>query len=187
MAIVVSLRPSTHSELGEALREESRADTRCWLGDISPEWHHEQMTSPDAEHLSVICDGMAAGFVVLAGLTGTHGSVEMRRVVVYSAARGRGVGAATMSATLHRAFAVHGAHRAWLDVKSHNAIALRLYRSIGLVPEGELRESVREPDGGYSSMIIMSMLDREWRRDKRAVDRFAPLGSTTKVRERNES
>jgi diamine N-acetyltransferase len=53
------------------------------------------------------------------------------------------------------------AHRFWLDVKSLNRRALALYESEGFVEEGRLRESVRAGDA-YDSLIVMSMLDREY-------------------------
>ena len=52
-------------------------------------------------------------------------------------------------------------HRFWLDVKSLNQRAQALYASEGFVEEGRLRESVRAGDG-YDSLIVMSMLDREY-------------------------
>jgi RimJ/RimL family protein N-acetyltransferase len=57
------------------------------------------------------------------------------------------------------------AHRFWLDVKQLNTRALALYQSEGFVEEGRLRESVRvTADGadGYDSLVVMSMLDREY-------------------------
>jgi RimJ/RimL family protein N-acetyltransferase len=57
------------------------------------------------------------------------------------------------------------AHRFWLDVKSLNTRALALYQSEGFVEEGRLRESVRVMiDGvdGFDTLIVMSMLDREY-------------------------
>ena len=57
------------------------------------------------------------------------------------------------------------AHRFWLDVKQLNTRALALYASEGFVEEGRLRESVRVSiDGadGYDSLVVMSMLDREY-------------------------
>jgi RimJ/RimL family protein N-acetyltransferase len=57
------------------------------------------------------------------------------------------------------------AHRFWLDVKQLNQRALALYASEGFVEEGRLRESVRLQDGGvqrYDSLVVMSMLDREY-------------------------
>ena len=72
------------------------------------------------------------------------------------------------------AFRDLGAHRFWLDVKSANARALSLYRSEGFVEEGRLRESVRS-GGGYDSLIVMSLLEPEYRalvvaRETRSAD-----------------
>jgi RimJ/RimL family protein N-acetyltransferase len=53
------------------------------------------------------------------------------------------------------------AHRFWLDVKLLNARAQALYASEGFVEEGRLRESVRLAEG-YETLIVMSMLDREY-------------------------
>jgi diamine N-acetyltransferase len=50
-------------------------------------------------------------------------------------------------------------------VKQLNTRALALYASEGFVEEGRLRESVRVSiDGadGYDSLVVMSMLDREY-------------------------
>jgi RimJ/RimL family protein N-acetyltransferase len=50
-------------------------------------------------------------------------------------------------------------------VKSLNTRALALYESEGFVVEGRLRESVRvTSDGvdGYDSLVVMSLLDREY-------------------------
>jgi RimJ/RimL family protein N-acetyltransferase len=57
------------------------------------------------------------------------------------------------------------AHRFWLDVRSLNTRALALYKSEGFVEEGTLRESVRisnDTADGYDSLVVMSMLDREY-------------------------
>ena len=57
------------------------------------------------------------------------------------------------------------AHRYWLDVKQLNTRAQALYLSEGFVEEGRLRESVRLTGNnadGYDSLIVMSLLDREY-------------------------
>jgi RimJ/RimL family protein N-acetyltransferase len=63
------------------------------------------------------------------------------------------------------AFTQLKAHRFWLDVKALNTRAFKLYQGEGFVEEGRLRESVRvTTDGadGYDSLIVMSLLDREY-------------------------
>ena len=54
-----------------------------------------------------------------------------------------------------------GAHRFWLDVRTHNARARGVYESEGFVAEGTLRECVRGADG-FDSLVVMSMLQAEF-------------------------
>jgi diamine N-acetyltransferase len=162
MPNLLSLRATSADELPLAYAEEADPGTRCWLGDTSPAWHHGLLEAMDAEHLTIVCGDRPAGFVVLAGIGDASGSVELRRIVTYQSHRGQGIGRLAMIAALERAFAVYGAHRVWLDVKPGNSVARNLYTSLGMIIEGELREVIREPDGTYSSLVVMAMLDREW-------------------------
>ena len=104
-----------------------------------------------------------SGFVILQGCRNPNGSVELKRLVLQ--AKGRGLGRAAVRQLKAMAFTQMKAHRFWLDVKALNTRAFDLYRSEGFVEEGRLRESVRlSGDGadGYDSLIVMSLLDREY-------------------------
>jgi diamine N-acetyltransferase len=59
------------------------------------------------------------------------------------------------------AFDEAGAHRVWLDVKDANARAQALYESEGFVREGVLRETLREDDGTWSSLVLMVQLETD--------------------------
>ena len=90
-------------------------------------------------------------------------SVELKRIVLQ--AKGQGLGRECVRLLKQMAFRDLKAHRFWLDVKALNTRAQVLYASEGFVEEGRLRESVRVTiDGadGYDSLIVMSMLDREY-------------------------
>jgi RimJ/RimL family protein N-acetyltransferase len=50
----------------------------------------------------------------------------------------------------------------WLDVFEDNFRAQHGYRSLGFVEEGMLRECVHH-DGRYRSLILMGMLESEYR------------------------
>jgi RimJ/RimL family protein N-acetyltransferase len=111
-----------------------------------------------------LADGLErAGFVILQGCRNPNGSVELKRLVLQS--KGRGLGRAAVRQLKALAFTQLKAHRFWLDVKALNTRAYKLYESEGFVEEGRLRESVRVTiDGadGYDSLIVMSLLDREY-------------------------
>ena len=108
-----------------------------------------------------------AGFVILQGCRNPHRSVELKRIVLQP--KGRGIGRMCVRLLKQMAFRDLHAHRFWLDVKTLNTRALALYASEGFVEEGRLRESVRVGThgagtgaAGYDSLVVMSMLDREY-------------------------
>ena len=129
--------------------------------------HEGAIRFPDFRHFIVEAGPgyPSAGFVILQGCRNPHRSIELKRIVLQPAVQGRGIGSACIRLLAQMAFRDLGAHRFWLDVKALNVRAQALYRSEGFVEEGRLRESVRlSIDGadGYDSLVVMSMLDREY-------------------------
>jgi RimJ/RimL family protein N-acetyltransferase len=61
------------------------------------------------------------------------------------------------------------AHRLWLDVRDFNTRARALYESEGFVVEGTLREC-QKWQGYYSSLVVLSILEEEWRVRMRASE-----------------
>ena len=127
--------------------------------------HEGAVRFPDFRHFIVEAgpDGSRDGFVILQGCRNPHGSVELKRLVLQS--KGQGLGRRCVRLLKQMAYRDLHAHRFWLDVKALNTRALALYASEGFVEEGRLRESVRVSASGadgYDSLIVMSMLDREY-------------------------
>ncbi|MCE4557632.1 GNAT family N-acetyltransferase [Pelomonas sp. P8] len=127
--------------------------------------HEGAVRFPDSRHF-ILEEGdrlERIGFVILQGCRNPNGSVELKRLVLQ--AKGRGLGRTAVRQLKALAFTQLKAHRFWLDVKSLNTRALKLYESEGFVEEGRLRESVRLTSGGaegYDSLVVMSLLDREY-------------------------
>ena len=126
--------------------------------------HEGAVRFPDFRHFVVEAgEGLERdGFVILQGCRNPHGSVELKRLVLQT--KRQGIGRACVRELKRMAFRDLRAHRFWLDVKSLNAPAQALYRAEGFVEEGRLRESVRVAGAadGYDSLIVMSLLDREY-------------------------
>ncbi|MBX3607105.1 MAG: GNAT family N-acetyltransferase [Piscinibacter sp.] len=135
--------------------------------------HEGAVRFPDFRHF--IVEGGAqddrTGFVILQGCRNPHRSIELKRIVLQD--KGQGLGRACVRLLKQMAFRDLHAHRFWLDVKTLNTRAFALYRSEGFVEEGRLRESVRVGDG-YDSLIVMSLLDREY--DARVALGLEPPG-----------
>ncbi len=153
------------SDLDFVISVETDARNRPFITPWERPQHEGAVRFPDFRHFVVEAgaDYARAGFVILQGCRNPHGSVELKRIVLQ--AKGQGLGRACVRLLKGMAFRDLKAHRFWLDVKSLNTRALALYASEGFVEEGRLRESVRVMiDGadGYDSLIVMSMLDREF-------------------------
>ena len=117
------------------------------------------LSDPDIEHLVAEVENLPVGFVILAGLTGAHDSIEFRKIVI--GCKGKGDGRATVQAVMKLALETVGAHRLWLDVKDDNVRARNLYESLGFRIEGRLRECYRVDDR-YESLFVMAMLSGEY-------------------------
>ena len=144
---------------------EADAHNRPFISPWERTQHEGALRFPDFRHFIIEAgvDGSRDGFVILQGCRNPHKSVELKRLVLQS--KGLGLGRRCVRLLKAMAFRDLRAHRFWLDVKSLNTRALALYASEGFVEEGRLRESVRitgDAADGYDSLVVMSMLDREY-------------------------
>lgn len=163
----LALRPTMLSDLDFVVACENDAANRPFITPWDRTQHEGAVRFPDFRHFIVEAgEGFErCGFVILQGCRNPHRSVELKRLVLSRAAQGQGLGRHCVRVLKPLAFGDLGAHRFWLDVKALNQRALALYRSEGFVEEGRLRESVRlMGDGadGYDSLVVMSLLDREY-------------------------
>ena len=71
--------------------------------------------------------------------------------------RGRGVGTALLEAAIERARA-EGLHKLSLEVFSHNAAGIALYRKVGFVEEGRRMKHYRRSNGELWDSVVMGLL-----------------------------
>ena len=159
------LRPTMLSDLDFVVSVERDAANLPFISPWERTQHEGALRFPDLRHFIVEAgaSGSRDGFVILQGCRNPHRSVELKRLVLQS--KGLGLGRHCVRLLKRMAFRDLRAHRFWLDVKALNTRALALYASEGFVEEGRLRESVRvsgDAADGYDSLIVMSLLDREY-------------------------
>ena len=157
----IRLRPTMLSDLDFVQTIETDAENLPFITPWERTQHEGAVRFPDFRHFIVEAgvEWARAGFVILQGCRSRHLSVELKRIVLQP--KGQGLGRACVRLLKQMAFRDLRAHRFWLDVKAQNVRAQALYASEGFVEEGRLRESVKLADG-YESLIVMSMLDREY-------------------------
>lgn len=89
-----------------------------------------------------------------------HRDVSMG-IALVAGRRGNGYGAEAINWALDWGFRWGGYHRIGLSVFSYNTRAIRLYRSLGFVEEGRIRESLYHDRKRYDE-IFFGMLVSEW-------------------------
>jgi len=157
----LSMRRARPADLAYIHRLEHDPKNAPYITPWTRSQHREAMKDRDCLQLIAEVDGGRVGFVLLRGLKDREGTVEFKRIVIE--AKGAGFGRAAVRMIQDLAFRKLGARCLWLDVKEFNPRAMKLYASEGFVKEGALRERVRR-NGRYHSLIVMSMLRREYRR-----------------------
>jgi RimJ/RimL family protein N-acetyltransferase len=155
------LRPTMLSDLDFVIGVERDPANRPFIAPWERTQHEGAVRFPDFRHFIVEAGPgtQAVGFVILQGCRGQHRSVELKRIVLQT--KGQGLGRACVRQLKRIAFRDLRAHRFWLDFKADNLRARALYESEGFVVEGTLREAVRI-DGGYASLLVMSILEAEY-------------------------
>ena len=154
------LRPASAADLPQIIALERLPEAQRYVGQWSDERHARELSGLDARYyVHQDENGILQAYIILLGLEDPS-SIEFKRFVVAQA--GRGLGRRLLSELLHIVFDEIGAHRFFLDVVEDNVRARHLYASFGFREEGVMREATQR-DGAWVSLVLMSVLDREYR------------------------
>ena len=161
---MTTLREATPADISFIVQIEHAPAFREYIGTWTHEEHANAMGDPDARYLVALDDSEnAVGYVILRGIRSEHRNIELKRIVIHSP--GRGYGKQVLQLLLRKVFNEFRAHRLWLDVFETNVRAQHVYRTLGFQQDGIFREAVYR-DGQYHSLLLMSLLDREYRTTK---------------------
>ena len=155
----LTVRRAAEADLAFVMEAERDPEASPYITVQPRERHLAALASENEELLVFELEDRPVAYARLVGLASRHRNVEIQTLVVTE--RGRGIGTAALRMILSREFA-RGAHRVWLDAIGTNARARHTYARIGFVEEGAMREAWQLPDGSFDSIVLMSILDREW-------------------------
>jgi RimJ/RimL family protein N-acetyltransferase len=126
-------------------------------------WCATRIDQDDRLDLAVVdrFDGAWLGEVVIHDWDPDNRSCGFR-IALRSAARGRGVGTEATKLVVDHVLADPEVNRVSLEVFAFNERARHVYRKVGFVEEGTLREALWWGDEPHDA-IVMSILRREWR------------------------
>ena len=158
----IKLRPTSITDIDFVFLSEQENENKQFVEPWTKEQHIKSLDDQDIRHLLIESteEQRLLGYIILAGITIPGKSIEFKRIVVNE--KGKGYGREAIRLIKELVFEEYNAHRLWLDVKENNYRAQNLYKSEGFVFEGKLRECIKT-DKGFESLIIMSILESEYR------------------------
>lgn len=138
----IRLRRTESADLDWVLAAEADPENRPYVTQWTRREHESALDDRDTSHriVETLADARAVGYVILAGLSSAGEAVELRRIVITD--KGRGYGRETLR--LIKTIALDGlrTRRLWLDVRTNNPKAKRLYETEGFVVESTTQDGL---------------------------------------------
>ncbi len=157
------LRRADISDLNYIIALEYAPENLKFIYPFDEDYHRKILESDNSEKTDVIIEeletGNAAGYFMLSGLNNEANEIEWTHVIIGK--KGLGYGREAMRLLKRWSFEIKNFHRAWLDCKDYNEVALHLYESEGMIREGLLRETLLT-NGVYENLVVLGILDREY-------------------------
>jgi RimJ/RimL family protein N-acetyltransferase len=158
--VTLRLYVATEEDVAAIMRLERLPEYEGLVGRWDRERHLDEMALPSSRYLLSRSNGETDGFVLFQGLEDPNQRVHLKRAAVADA--GRGLGTRLLSAAIDWLFTATDTNRLDLEVFVDNTRARRAYEKLGFVTEGVLRDWIRMSDGKFRTMVLMSLLRREW-------------------------
>lgn len=136
------------------------AEHRAWFDSV------QQRTDVSIFGIRLAESDELIGSCQLSSIHHTYRSAELQIRIGPPDRRGQGLGREAIDLLLQYAFDDLNLHRVQLHVLATNTVAIRLYRDIGFVTEGTLRDAAYV-GGAYVDIVVMSLLE---------VERGTPVG-----------
>jgi RimJ/RimL family protein N-acetyltransferase len=128
------------------------------------------MNSNDSIMLTIIekTKNVPVGQTGLTRIDYIHRTAIYYLAIVEPAYWSRGLGAETTHLMIKYAFETLNLNRVQLHVCSENAPAIKIYKRVGFVKEGVLRQAMYR-NGGYHDFWVMGILKKDWLAQKGGV------------------
>jgi diamine N-acetyltransferase len=165
------LRELERSDLETLNRWRNAPEVVEWLGapflyigpEVDAQWFDEYLKARDRNiRLAILADDdRFVGCVNLTGMHPVNRSAELSIWIGETTHWSQGLGFLACAAALEHAFRDRNLHRVFLYVLVTNERAIRLYRKLGFVEEGRLREAAFK-QGRFVDLLVMSVLAGEF-------------------------
>jgi diamine N-acetyltransferase len=155
----ITLRETEQQDLAQVVDAEKRESTSGFVILWSLGQHQEAMRRESVFHYIIeeIHSKEFIGYVICN--RDVDDNFEIMRLVITKKRNGYGTQAIRL--LVEFAFNVCACNRVWLDVRSHNDLAFELYKKLGFIHEGTLRNCVKF-GSSYVSVHVLSILKQEY-------------------------
>ena len=158
------IRRADLSDLNFILDLQVKPENLKFIVPFDKDFHTKILTSNCTKNMDVIIEeiasGVAVGYFMLSEMDNPHNKIEITHVII--AKKNCGYGRESLQLLLKWIFDVKKYHRAFLDCKEYNSIALHLYESLGFKREGVMRDVILT-NGVYENLVLLGILDREFK------------------------
>jgi RimJ/RimL family protein N-acetyltransferase/catechol 2,3-dioxygenase-like lactoylglutathione lyase family enzyme len=162
----IALRSAETSDIPFIMACERRPGYEHFVGRWPEEKHRAVMADSDFRYLIAHDESGDLGFVILHSSWLRPENLYLKRIAVHDAEKGNG---RKVLAALHAwVFAETDTQRFWLEAVEHNHRARHVYRAMGWVEEGIVREAYfDDARGRRGSFVQMSILKSDWQNGTR--------------------
>ena len=158
--MTLRLYVATPDEVAAIMQLERTPGYEGLVGRWDRDRHLTELALPSSRYLLSRSTGEIDGFVLFQGLDDPNLRVHLKRTAVAEA--GPRLGAGLLTSSIDWLFRATDTNRLDLEVFIDNTRARRAYEKLGFVTEGVLRDWIRMSDGKFRTMVLMSLLRREW-------------------------
>jgi catechol 2,3-dioxygenase-like lactoylglutathione lyase family enzyme len=164
----VTLRPADISDIAFIMECERRPGYEGFVGRWPEEKHRAVMADKDFRYLVARNDSGDTGFVTLHSNWLRPQNLYLKRIAVHDADKGNGK--AILAAIHAWVFTETDTERFFLEVVERNHRARHVYRVMGWVEEGVVRDAYLDArTGRRGSFVQMSILRSDWRSGMRGA------------------
>lgn len=134
--------------------------------DVDQKWYESYLANRNSEIRCAIIEDSSPeeiiGLVSLVSIDWINRTCDFHIMIGDKVNQGKGIGTFAIQQILRHAFIDMNLHRVELGVIKSNILAYKLYKKMGFIEEG-VKRSARYKNGIYEDIIIMSILETEWK------------------------
>lgn len=157
------LRRADLNDLKFILDLQANTENINFIVPFDENFHTKILNETCADKMDIIVEetnGQPVGYFLLSELDNPHNKVEITHVII--AKKNCGYGRESLKLLLKWIFDVKNFHRAFLDCKEYNSVALHLYESLGFKREGIMRDVICT-NGIYENLVLLGILEDEFK------------------------